>query len=360
MKNTARTRFTATSNDLVVDTQLSRFPGSRYMGSKQAILPDLFRVFSALEFTTALDAFSGSAIVSYLLKTMGKSVTSNDFLNFSFHTANACIANDRTLLLPDEVSSLLLPHHSPGHFIEDTFRGLYFTDQENIWLENVSAHIRDLQDNYKQSIAYAALARACLRKRPRGLFTYTGLRYDDGRKDLRRSLEEQFFNAVDLFNRAVFDNGQLNYSYNSDVFALPQDLSFDLVYIDTPYVSPHSDNDYGRRYHFVEGLTRYWKGLEILYDTSTKKFKRIPSLFDSKNTINTGFSMLFERFAESILVVSYSSNGIPNKEELYEILQRYKRQVEVIEIDHRYSFGTHSHKVGNNQNLVKEYIFVGI
>lgn len=343
-----------------VEIQLSKFPGSRYMGSKQAILPDLYHVFDKLEFATALDAFSGSACVSYLLKAMGKSVTANDFLNFSYHTANACIANDKCQLTVEDINQLLKPHKSPGEFIVKTFQGLYFTDQENTWLENITAQIRDLQDSYKQSMAYAALARACLRKRPRGLFTYTGLRYDDGRKDLQLSLEEQFLNGVELFNRAVFDNGQVNQCYNLDVFSLPKSLSFDLVYIDTPYVSPHSDNDYGRRYHFVEGLTRYWEGLEVLYNTSTKKFKRIPSVFDSKSTINNGLEMLFERFADSILIVSYSSNGIPNKEDMRQLLLKYKRRVDVVEVDHRYSFGTHSHKVGNNQNLVKEYIFVGV
>ena len=35
----------------------------------------------------------------------------------------------------------------------------------------------------------------------------------------------------------------------------------DLVYIDPPYFSALSDNEYVRRYHFVEGLARNWKML---------------------------------------------------------------------------------------------------
>src|SRR5439155_20568434 len=135
--------------------------------------------------------------------------------------------------------------------------------------------------------------------------------------DLKFSLQEHFRVAVAVMNHAVFDNGQSNTALNYDIFQIPENLSFDLVYIDPPYVSPHSDNDYTRRYHFVEGLSRYWQGLEILEKTTTKKFRRLPSPFDSKKTINEAFHTLFERFRNSIIVVSYSSNGIPSKDELF-------------------------------------------
>lgn len=341
-----------------INTQLALFPSSRYMGSKHAILPFIYEVIKGLEFRTVLDAFSGSGAVSYLLKTMGKSVTSNDFLSFCFHTAQACVANNSEHLSTEEVEQLLAPHPEPPDFISQTFRGLYFTDSENQLLDNLIANILQITSPFKQSIALAAIARACLRRRPRGIFTYTGVRYDDGRRDLQIPLAQHFRDAVELFNNAVFDNGLPNAAFNSDVFLLPQDLHFDVVYFDPPYVSPHSDNDYARRYHFVEGLVRYWQGLEILEKTTTKKFRRPPSAFDSVQTINRAFSDLFERFRDSIIVVSYSSNGIPSKDELKNLLSRYKK-VTVHECDHRYSFGTHNHKVGDNQNEVKEFLFVG-
>lgn len=342
-----------------IDAQLALFPSSRYMGSKHAILSFIYDVMGDLEFKTVLDAFSGSGAVSYLLKTMGKSVTSNDFLSFCFHTAQACVANSSEHLSSEEVEQLLASHQRCPDFISQTFRGLYFSDAENQLLDNLVTNVFQMASPFKRSIALAAIARACLRRRPRGIFTYTGMRYNDGRRDLQISLEQHFRDAVEVFNNAVFDNGQLHSAFNSDVFLLPADLHFDLVYFDSPYVSPHSDNDYSRRYHFVEGLVQYWRGLEILENTTTKKFRRPPSRFDSKQTIYQAFCDLFERFKDSIIVVSYSSNGIPSKDELENLLSRYKSKVTVHEWDHRYSFGTHNHKVGNNQNEVKEYLFVG-
>jgi DNA adenine methylase len=342
-----------------VNTQLARFPSSRYMGSKHAILPFIHDVMKDLEFTTVLDACSGSGAVSYLLKSMGKSVTSNDFLRFCYHTAQACVANNAELLSEEDVERLLSPHPNPQDFITRTFRGLYFTDEENEFLDNTVSHILAMTPPFKQSIAFAALIRACLRRRPRGVFTYTGMRYNDGRRDLQLSLEQHFRQAITLFNSAVFDNGCPNAALNCDIFQLPEDLQFDLVYIDPPYVSPHSDNDYTRRYHFVEGLSRYWQGLEVLEGTMTKKFRRIPSAFDSKKTVYEALRRLFEQFCNAIIVVSYSSNGIPSKEELFSILLEYKTSVTVCECDHRYSFGTHNHKVNDNQNEVKEFLFIG-
>ncbi|NJM40791.1 MAG: hypothetical protein HC853_08475 [Anaerolineae bacterium] len=253
-----------TGNDDEIETpilrQLDLFPRSRYMGSKQAILPFIYRYTQPLVFTTALDAFSGSGSVSYLFKAMGKSVTSNDFMRFCYHTAHACIANSQIQLDLPTVEHILSPHPNPDTVIQDTFDGLYFTREENKLLDSMAAQIRELDAPFQKSIAYAAIAWACLRRRPRGLFTYTGMRYDDGRRDLQTSLIDHFRNAVQTFNQAVFETEQGCVSYNLNVSELPPDLAFDLVYLDPPYVSPYSDNDYTRRYHFVEGLVRYWDG----------------------------------------------------------------------------------------------------
>ncbi|MHA0036772.1 DNA adenine methylase (plasmid) [Deinococcus sp. PESE-38] len=328
------------------------------MGSKHQVLPFLYQHLAPLEFRSVTDAFSGSGAVSYLLKGMGKAVTANDFMHFSYQTARAIIDNAGTVLTPEEVEELLRPNRRAGDFIQQTFRDLYFTDEENALLDTISHNIRTrLRNSYKRSIAYAALARACLRKRPRGLFTYTGVRYLDGRRDLQLTLADQFREAVNVLNRAVYDNGQENNALNMDAFELP--TGTDLVYLDPPYVSGLSDNDYIRRYHFVEGLVRYWEDVEIQEHTSTKKFARYPSLFDSKTTVRHAFSTIFDHFRDSIITVSYSSNGIPSRDEMVSLLQQYKENVVVHEIDHLYSFGTHAHMVGENQNRVQEYLFIG-
>jgi len=63
--------------------QYKKFPSSRYMGSKNKIINELYKVFKKNKFDTVLDLFSGSASVSYLLKSMGKKVISNDYMSFA-------------------------------------------------------------------------------------------------------------------------------------------------------------------------------------------------------------------------------------------------------------------------------------
>lgn len=326
------------------------------MGSKQGILPAIWNAVKRLPFATALDAFSGSGCVSYMFKSQGKAVIANDFSKYSYHLVNALVANSHETLSDDEIAMLLEPNNERQNFIRETFRGLYFPDEDNLFLDNTIANIRLLTSPFKHSLALSALNRACIKRRARGVFTYVGERYDDGRRDLRLTLQEQFLAAVGLFNDTVFDNGQQNRAFNQDVFTL--DIPADLVYLDPPYYTPLSDNDYLRRYHFVEGLSCYWQGVEILHHTKTKKLRKYYTPFDSRTEVYSAFERLFRQFSKSILVVSYSSNSLPRREELTEMLRAIKSNVEVHSIEHKYSFGTHGHKVGNNNNAVQEYLFV--
>jgi DNA adenine methylase len=326
------------------------------MGSKQGILPAIWNEIKHLPFTTVLDAFSGSGCVSYMFKSQGKTVIANDFLKYSYHMVNALVANAGERLSEDDVTMLLEPNPHRGNFIQQTFENIYYSDEDNLFLENTVANIQQLTSPYKRSLAISALNRACIKRRPRGVFTYVGHRYDDGRKDLRLSLRDQLLAAVKLLNDAVFDNGQKNLALNQDVFSL--DVTPDLVYLDPPYYTPLSDNDYLRRYHFLEGLSCYWQGVEILHHTKTKKLRKYATPFDSRTQVYSAFEQLFRQFSNSILVVSYSSNSLPKREELTEMLKAIKNTVVVHDIEHRYSFGTHSHKVGNQNNAVQEYLFV--
>jgi DNA adenine methylase len=338
-----------------LNNQFDSFPGTRYMGSKNKIIGDIWNILKDYHFESFYDAFGGSNIVGYFMKCQGKKVISNDFMTMSYHTANAIIKNSFDTI-DDLELDFLVNHDNTNDFISKKFKDLYFTDSDNHFLDQVRANIDILNNDYKKSIALSALSRACMKKRPRGIFTFIGERYNDGRQDLRDTLKEHFVSNVHLFNNAVFDNLQQNECYNSQTQEL--EITADLVYFDPPYYSPKSDNDYVRRYHFIEGLVRNWEGLEIQENTLTKKFKSYKSPFSNKLAAYNEFEKLFERFKDSIIAVSYSSNSLPTKEELTEILKVHKNHVSVYEVDHTYSFGTQSHKIGNKNNRVKEYLFI--
>ncbi|MFR0568211.1 Dam family site-specific DNA-(adenine-N6)-methyltransferase [Bifidobacterium apri] len=352
----SKTLAAATLKRKDLSKQVELYPPTRFMGSKQKLLADLWNVASRFNFNSVVDLFSGSGIVSYMFKAQGKRVISNDYMAMSATFTKAMVENQSTTM-PLRKAKALLEDCPTDDFVSDTFKGLYYTDEENHLIDVLRTHIKDIEDPYQRAIAMTALIRACTKKRPRGIFTYTGHRYDDGRKDLKKTLAEQFLEAVKAVNDAVFDNHQQNKSIRGDALLLETNHP-DLVYMDPPYYSPLSDNEYVRRYHFVEGLACDWQGVTMQEHTKTKKFKSYPTPFSSRTGAADAFDKLIRRFKDSILIISYSSNSQPTKEEMLKILGRYKKNVEVVPVDYRYSIGT-QHKGAANRNKVQEYFFLG-
>ncbi|GAB1779546.1 hypothetical protein PMEGAS67_50230 [Priestia megaterium] len=351
------TKFKVVPKTVELPEQTKQFPSTRFMGSKEKLLSHILGVASQFNYETVLDLFSGSGVVSYMFKATGKQVYSNDYMAFSSNITKALVENNHVTLTKEDLEIILDEETPTDKFVSKTFKDLYFDDKDNAFIDIVRANLKRLKDDMKKSLALAALARACLKKRPRGIFTYTGNRYNDGRRDLTLSLREQFLEAVEAINDAVFDNGRENLSCHGDAMITEQQA--DLVYIDSPYYSPLSDNEYVRRYHFIEGLVRDWKDVEMQWHTKTKKFKSYPTPFSSREGAYDAFDKLFMRHQDSIIIVSYSSNSLPSKDDMVAIMSKYKKNVNVVSINHKYSFGNQRHKVGNNKNTVEEYLFVG-
>lgn len=346
------------------------------MGSKHRLLTWLHEIFDDLDFDSALDPFCGSGCVPYLLKRMGKQVLAADTLELGHQIARATVENSQRRLDASEIEQLLTPSpvpsdQPPRRFIEETFGGIFFTLDDLRFLDTVWARLDSWAapegDSHARALVLAALARACMKRQPRGVFTVAGdpERYKDGRRDLRLPVSQLFRESLHVFQEAVFDNGRDNQALRADVFELPSVLgkaleTIDLVYLDPPYVPRADDNCYIKRYHFVEGLMSWWRApdTEILDTSRVKKLKKRRTPFGSKRTALDAFERLFAQFRDTTVVLSYSSNGFPDLDVLRELLQRTHQRVDVHERPHRYHFGNHA-GVDRKRTLVREYVLVG-
>jgi DNA adenine methylase/adenine-specific DNA-methyltransferase len=126
--------------------------------------------------------------------------------------------------------------------------------------------------------------------------------------------------------------------------------------MDPPYVPRSDDNCYMKRYHFLEGISCYWEGKSIMPESKVKKIEKPYTPFSYRRTAIDAFDRMFRQFADSTLVLSYSSNGYPDLSELRRLMRRYKRSVDVLERAHRYHFGTHS---AVKRAQVQEYLVIG-
>ena len=350
----AMTARAATSTDVLRRAQ--SFPRLRYMGSKYRLLPHLERVFAEVGGHTAVDAFSGSGVVSYLLKNQGFTVTSNDFLAFPSIIADATTVNQRVKLSAEQVEVICGPPADDRDFIQTTFDGLYFDAADRRFLDSAWSHI-DTMKGHARSVAIAALVLSAARKQPRGVFTFTdSTRYADGRRDLQLSMEQHFRERVAEYNAVVFNDRKRHVAVRGDVFDLAVDAP-DLVYLDPPYAPPRDDNDYIKRYHFLEGLAVYWRGVTIMENTKTKKLEKRFTPFAYKRTIEDALLRTFEHFEDAgAIVLSYSSNAIPDASRIVDLLGKVKTDVQVVSIDHTYHFGTHA---AATRRAVSEYLFIG-
>lgn len=320
------------------------FPQTRYQGSKSKILDWLWENIEDIHFNTVLDVFGGTGCVSYMFKQKGKNVIYNDLLKFNSIIGKALIENTTETLNKDDILNILTKHSNIEYptFIQDNFKDIFYLHEENEWLDVVVTNIKNIENEYKQSIAWFALFQACIIKRPYNLFHRKNLyvrtneveRSFGNKKTWDTSFEQHFRNFVKEANNAVFNNHKKCISINYDALELPEDeYDIDLVYIDSPYISGKGiGTDYVDFYHFLEGIVNYDIWNEMLISRLKHKpiIGRGTSVWAKKNEIYDAFDKLFRKYKDSIIVVSYRADGIPSIDELIEIMKKYKDNVECV------------------------------
>lgn len=323
------------------------FPSTRYQGSKNGIKDWIWGILEEKEFDSFLEPFAGTSVMGYEAKKRGKQTIVNDFLDFNKEVGKAIIENKNQQLSEEDLEFILANHENVQYptLIQDEFKGKYFTDEENEWLDRVVTNIRKLDNGYKRAIAYSALGQACLMKRPFNLFHRANL--DLRTRDVERSFgnkvtwekpfEETFRKFVDEYNSAVFDNRRENQSHGENVFDLEHGA--DLVYLDPPYFSQKSGGtNYQYYYHFLNGMINYdeW-GERIDRSVKTNRLKHEKSVWNQEDKIYDAFHRLIKKYSNSKIALSYNTQGKPTVEELKEIMGKYKDEVEVRSKNHHYA-----------------------
>jgi adenine-specific DNA methylase len=336
-------------------------PTTRYQGSKLKLLPWIWHSIQNLKFETVLDAFGGTGCVSFMLKAKGKRVTFNDYLRSNYLSALALIENKNDHIEESEIEKILRVasdeiYHS---VVVRNFKDIYFTDEENHWLDIVTQNIRRCASPYRQALAYHALFQSCIIKRPYNLFHRKNLymRVADVERNFGNKVTWDtpfpihFRNFLREANEAVFDTAQPCQAHCQDVLDIKGE--FDLVYIDPPYLNSSGIGvDYFDYYHFLEGLADY-ETWEQRIDRSRKHhpLQKPKSLWSDARTIYTAFTDVFEKFSSSTLVVSYRSDGIPSETELVNLLKQFKKHVSIV------PFGEYKYVLSKN-GTSKELLFI--
>ncbi|MFW9906925.1 MAG: DNA adenine methylase [Candidatus Thorarchaeota archaeon] len=325
------------------------FPQTRYQGSKLKLLDWFQPIFQKIDFDSALDAFGGTGAVSYMFKRMGKEITYNDLLTSNWYIGKALIENNQMKIDSSKIRSLLKIKNGYNYhtIIQDYFKDIYYTDEENKLLDIVVQNISHLEDQYEKAFYYYALFQACIQKRPFNLFHRKNLylrlntvqRSFGNKKTWDTPFQDLMIRALKEGNQAIFDNTRNNKAINFSILdiTLP-DEGYDLVYFDPPYISPSGIGvDYRDFYHFLEGICNYnrWEDL-IDLNSKHKRLKVVENEWNDPKQNFKAFEKTISKFQDSKLVISYRDPGMPGIGVLRNLLLSYKNNVSLFVKKYKY------------------------
>jgi len=322
---------------------------TNYIGSKQKLVDWIWKN-APPGISSALDAFSGSAVVAYMFKTKGLRVVANDRLRLCHATARAIVENNSTKLSPEEMDSLAAENPKAGTFVRDHFDGIFFEPGVHAVIDQVRANAERL-DGFKKDIALFALAKTCM-SGGFGHFTSTG------ESGMRKGGPDEFRTKLrgnaEKINALVFDNGEKCQALRQEIGELLPEIKVDLAYFDPPYATQFSTTNYEKAYHFVEGLMTNWEGLSIKPDSKTRSYET------DHQTVTKGNSRaFFEGFLSKAThipnwLISYRDKAYPNDEEMKSIIAGQGMAAQLETHDHHYMVGGSR---GESSDAT-EYLFV--
>lgn len=330
----------------------------RYIGSKKLLLGDIERVIdenvnSAKSFC---DIFSGTVCVGEYFKKKYK-IISNDLLYFSYCIQKAIIENNSIPVFKqlgfnpieyfntlDEKESEHLP--SKKRFCVNNFSPvgsrMYLSEKNALKIDFIRNKIEEWRDkSLINEGEYYYLIAVLIEAIPfvsniSGTYGAYNKFWD------KRSMKD-----LALKNYDVFDNMQKNEVYNQDGNELIKNISGDILYIDPPY----NKRQYASNYHLLETIAKYdfplLKGVTGLREDSQK------SQYCKKNSVLNSFDELIKNAKFRHIILSYSTEGLMEVNDIEGVLNKYGTNLKKYEIDYR-RFKSNR---GNNKNCLKELIF---
>lgn len=329
----------------LIGNRINSFPTTRYYGSKRRLITWIYNNLKNLSFSKVLDGFGGTASVSLLFKAMGKKVTFHDALFFNTVIGRALLSNYNPINNQYKVDKFFDLVQSRYGFISKTFKGIYYTEDENAWLDGIMASIEKVESVEERNVYLYCLFQACMKKRPFNLFHRANLYLR-----LNRSQERSFGNqttwdtpfhvfakqAYRELRDAIWNSGK-NHRVLSPADVSELKAEYDLVYFDPPYISIKDwTDDYLKRYHFLEGLMHYkiWPSL-IDHNCKTLSFYPKPHIreWQNKSKFKDRLFDLIALHKNSIVVLSYIMDAYPSKRDLLLYFKQRFSQVRVADHD---------------------------
>ncbi|WP_157143705.1 DNA adenine methylase [Brachyspira pilosicoli] len=364
-----------------------------YIGNKRRLLPFIENAFlNILEedknIKTALDLFAGSGSVSRLLKTLNLKVYSNDWEYYSYilNYAHICINKkdvknmfkhtggvENTINIINNIETINdkdryiskyyapLDDNNPDLKNERLFYTQYNATRIDIIRHNIEELYKNKAINKKEYYYLLAsiIYEGATHTNTSGVFKAFHSGFGGRNKDaLKRILS-----PISLKELSLYDGikGEVSMLDANEYILKNKDKHFDLVYLDPPY----NQHQYGSNYHLLNTIALwdkpainreiYINGKKTDKGGIRKDWVKTKSDYCYKKTAKDAFKNLIDNINASHIVLSYSTDGIIDYDDLISILEN-KGKLKIVTSEYTKYRGAKRSVINKTKNV--EYLFI--
>jgi adenine-specific DNA-methyltransferase len=303
-----------------------------YMGNKRKLIPQINDILDMVkddlkkELVT-VDVFSGSGIVSRLLKTKSKKLFTNDLAGYAV-TLNSCFLStpseekkkkikeyiDKANIFAHRKDNLDITKFVQIHWaapqgeISKKHR-VFFTQENGVLIDRYRHFINSLPEEYKSYLLAILLVKCSIHNNTNGQFSAfykdeNGFGKFGGKKEIDiKRITSLIKLEIPNFSSHPCEVVVSQKDANQFVKSTPE---VDLVYLDPPYNKhPYSI------YYFMLDIINNWKTDEQIPDTNRgqpKTWKK--SDYNSFNKAEDSFKDLIVNIKSKFILLSYNNKGI--------------------------------------------------
>lgn len=349
-----------------------------YIGNKRALLSPIEEEVKTIQAKIGrqklrcADLFSGSGIVSRMLKQYSETLIANDRENYSFIINDCYLSNKSSYpqakcdFLREKIIELCRNERRPGIIAEhyapkddNSIRAgerVFYTHENAVLIDTYRALIDEwvTEEGLKKFFLAPLITEASIHVNTSGVFKgfykdkRTGigcfgasgknaLKRILGRIELKAPVFSRFESAIEL--------------YREDAVALSENLKrIDIAYLDPPY----NQHPYGSNYFMLNLILKNKLDVAVSSVSGiTQDWNR--SVFNKPHSALESMEKIVSVLDAKFVIVSYNSEGFIAFDEMVQMLKKYGK-VKTVEIPYNVFRGSRNLK--NRSLRVSEYLFV--
>lgn len=344
-----------------------------YIGNKRKLLVEISDIVDDIvdknpTFSSCLDAFSGSGIVSRLFRLKGFTVYANDLedytlpINRAFLTLTTDPLSENDYQLLNSISSTSAPYFSKHYAPQNTNspdlinERLFYSRENAVFIDGVLETIQSWPQNKKDAVFASLLYGMSKNINTSGVMKgfYNGFGGPKG-QNLGRILAQIKINSINYIDKPI---GSVFQSKAEELYLKTNCPSVDIAYLDPPY----NGHQYSSNYHLLNSAVKY-----DFYNPGhpTEKKSKVGirkdhnrSNFCYKDRAKESFEFLFNSLQSKYLIISYNNEGLLSINEIKDLLNFRSSEISVLSKNYKKFAGGYGGYENTTNNKVQEFFIV--